>query len=130
VRSSPTHTPGRNPVASSLARVRASSRSVLTLAQAMTRTAVGLATTTRRTYGSRIRATAKAPPVASKATSSSVPKLWAKASRSCGAVADLGPDRKEPSSNTATFDGVGDQAGASQKSLWTSRPMNRACPPF
>ncbi len=68
VRSSPIHTPGRNPAASSLTRVRASSRSVLALAEAMARTAMGLAITTRRTWGSRIRAMARAPPVASRTT--------------------------------------------------------------
>src|SRR6266540_1474272 len=47
VRSSPIHTEGTNPAASSLARVRASSRSVFALAEAIARTAMGLAITTR-----------------------------------------------------------------------------------
>src|SRR6266540_6556679 len=51
VRSSPSHTPGRNPAASSLARVRASSRSVFALADAIARTAMGLAITTRPGVG-------------------------------------------------------------------------------
>src|SRR6266511_3979838 len=63
---------------------------------------------------------ARAPPVASKTTWSLGPRLCPNTSRSSGVERTRGPDRHASPSTTAT----------SQKSLWTSSPMNRTVPPF
>src|SRR6266540_5615229 len=63
---------------------------------------------------------ARAPPVASKTTWSLGPRLWANTSRSWGVERTRGPDQHAAPSTTAT----------SQKSLWTSSPMNRTCSSF
>src|SRR6266540_3484199 len=60
---------------------------------------------------------ARAPPVASKTTWSLGPRLWPNTSKSSGVERTRGPDQHASPSTTAT----------SQKSLWTSSPMNRTC---
>src|SRR6266511_3341840 len=60
---------------------------------------------------------ARAPPVASKTTWSSGPRLCPNTSRSSGVERTRGPDQHASPSTRAT----------SQKSLWTSKPMNRTC---
>ena len=68
VRSSGSHTGGRKSAASSCARIRASTLSVLTFASAIARVFDGLDTTTRATSGVNRFAIASLFPVASNAT--------------------------------------------------------------
>src|SRR6266511_6216226 len=120
VRSSPSHTLGNSPAASSSASVRASKRSVFTFAWLIARTCSGFAITTSPTCGARMRAIASVFPVASSATRSSPARLSAQSLSSPGLVSILPAERAFPPSEIAT----------SQKSRWTSRPMKRTSPPF
>jgi hypothetical protein len=74
-----------------------------------------LATTTRVTWGSMIRAMASALPVASRATSSSAARLAASSSSSSGREGTRPAERRRPPSLTVS----------SQKSRWTSMPIAR-----
>jgi hypothetical protein len=112
--SSGVHTSGRNPAASSLASVRASSLSVFADRVAFL-TAFGLASTTRSTWGATIRAIATAFPVASSATRSSAARLRANSSSLAGLVSTRPARRTRPSSAIAT----------SQKSRCTSSAIKR-----
>ena len=113
--SSGSQTAGRKPPASSFASVRASILSVFAPARVIPLTAFGLASTTRPTCGSMIRAIPSALPVASSATSSSPPRLCANSSSAAGSVCTRPASRTSPASAIAT----------SQKSRCTSNPMNR-----
>jgi hypothetical protein len=114
VGSSGVHTSARKPAASRRANSAASILSVLARRPVILLTDSGSASTTRATCGSTIRAIAKAFAVASIATTSSRARLHANTSSSHGALATCPAKRNLPSSTTAT----------SQKSRWTSTPMN------
>jgi hypothetical protein len=119
VGSSGTHTSSRKPAASSRARVRASSPSVLALAWLIWRSFFVLATTTRATCGLRIRTIATALLPASNATSSSAARLCANNSSPAREVLIRPAERTSPSSAIAT----------SQASCPTSNPMQRTTLP-
>ena len=108
-RSSGVQTPSSSPAHNSLAKVRASSRSVLARAWRMP-VSLGETTITRATCGSRIRAIAHALPVTSNATQSPASRLWANSSSASGRVRIRPAERSRPSATIATL----------QKSRWTS----------
>lgn len=103
------------PAPSSRASVRASKRSDFTRAEEIALTSAELTTTTRETWGRTIRATSIAAPVASRATWSSLPRLWAKSSSCSLVVLILPAERTSPASAIAT----------SQKLGWTSSAIDR-----
>jgi hypothetical protein len=119
VTASGAHTTGRNPVANSRASERASILSVFRPLPLSPRAACGLASATDPTRARRISAIASALPVASSATRSSGTRLSANKPSDSGVVAALPAERMPVSSTVAT----------SQKSRWTSKPMNRIWPP-
>jgi hypothetical protein len=94
-------TASSDPAASSLASVRASSRSVFARARRMP-VSLGLTTSTRATCGSMIRAISHAFPDTSSATRSSGPRLAANNSSRSGVVAIRPQERSSPSSTSAT----------------------------
>ena len=101
VRSSASHTGGRKSAASSWARMRASTLSVLTLASAIARVFLGFDTTTRATNGDSSTAIASLLPVASNATSSSGRNVAAQARNASGVTPMRPSSRHNPSSTTA-----------------------------
>src|SRR5215207_9360024 len=108
-------TSGRKPAASSSQSVRASTLSVFTFASAIARSLRVLAITNRPTWGSIRRLIWSAGPVASSATWSSAPRLWANSSSSARLVLIRPAGRTSVRSLIAT----------SQKSRWTSRAIDR-----
>ena len=109
-------TASSSPEASSLASVRASSRSVFARAERIP-VSLGETTTTSAAWGSRIRLISQALPVTSSATRSSAPRLRANSSIRSGVASIRPAERTAPSSEIAT----------SQKSRWTSNPIARTC---
>jgi len=79
-----------------------------------------VASTALATCRSMIRATSHALPVTSSATRSSDPRLPANSSSASGVVSILPAERTSPASTTAT----------SQKSRWTSNPIDLTPAPF
>ena len=96
------HTSGRNPLAWSFASTAASILSVLTFAQAMARTRIGLAMTTRPTKGESKRTITFVLPVASMMISSSGLSVLANCNRRLCSRSILPAFRILPSSRTAT----------------------------
>src|SRR3954454_9798983 len=115
VGSSAIHTCGSRSAASNSARVRASTRSFLTLAWLIARTCIGLASTTLVTWRRRMPAMASALPVDSNTTWSSAARLDANSSSASRVVSMRPTERARPRSQIAT----------SQKSRCTSRPRYR-----
>src|SRR4051794_30648277 len=112
--SSGVQTSSKNPTASSRASVLASTLSVLARRD-FSCTALGLASTTRATSGSTIRAIASALAVASIATASLGARLRANSSSAGGVV------KIRPATRTSPFSAI----AISQKSRCTSIPMLR-----
>jgi hypothetical protein len=113
-RSSGIHTAASSPAHNSLARARASSRSVFARACVIP-VSSGLTTTTRFTCGSRIRATSQQLPVTSNATRSDGSELSANVPRPSGVLGTRPAERTCPSSQIAT----------TQRSRSTSKPIAR-----
>jgi hypothetical protein len=116
-RSSGIHTAASSPAHNSLARARASSRSVFARACVIP-VSSGLTTTTRFTCGSRIRATSQQLPVTSNATRSDGSELSANVPRPSGVLGTRPAERTCPSSQIAT----------TQRSRSTSKPIARPPP--
>jgi hypothetical protein len=113
-RSSGIHTDSSSPDHNSLARVRASSRSVFARARVIP-VSSGLTTTTRSTCGSRIRAISQQLPVTSNATRSDRTRFAASKPSPSGVLGTRPAVRTWPSSQIAT----------TQKSRCTSKPIAR-----